>query len=64
MIVNGIEYANYDDYKKRKENEQTNEQWFCELSTDSKAWTLAYVARECEDCAYSWEEWLKAVHKE
>lgn len=53
---------------------QTNEEWFCQLSTDEKAYFLSVEAvraiSEYENngtertCSSFWECWLKAVHKE
>ena len=54
--------------------EQTNEEWFCGLSTEENAETLSnvirkawigYVSRERNvDSWEFWEKWLKEVHKE
>ena len=54
--------------------EMTNEQWFCNLSTEEKARFLACeFTVACDDYAYSnnketwnekyWLEWLKEIHK-
>ena len=51
---------------------QTNEEWFCALSTEEKAETLSnvirkawigYVSKECNvDSWEFWEKWLKEKH--
>ena len=52
------------------EIEQTNEEWFCGLSTEEKArflgnegwrWNQNYDYTRRSEC---WLEWLKAVHEE
>ena len=56
------------------EIEQTNEEWFCSLSAEEKAYFLSVEAvrtiSEYENngtertCSSFWEYWLKEVHKE
>ena len=45
----------------------TNEEWFCGLSTEEKAWFLTKACESrleaCERISF-WMEWLKQPHRE
>ena len=66
MIVNGVEYADYDDYKKQREENQTNDEWRKTCSTEEFAEFLCHVGFENETIVRKfkseWVEWLKQPH--
>lgn len=78
MIVNGVEYVDYEDYKKRRGEQQNNEEWAKSLDSEHFA-KLLYDAMlygqqcdkddiTCEECGCPWcktdsiSEWLKQPH--
>ena len=73
-FVGGWDKVITEQFKVIKTKEQTNEEWFCGLSTEDKAVFLSVEAAraisEYEDNDTKrtgmnfWKYWLKAVHKE
>lgn len=50
MIVNGVEYADYEDYKKRRGEQQTNEEWLDSMTTKEKAEWMFKLTYKCYWC--------------
>ena len=53
-----IEHVECDNYKPK-----TNEDWFCQLSTEEKAEWLYYHSGAMSSKG-DWEDWLKEKHRE
>lgn len=70
MIVNGVEYADYEDYKKRRGEQQTNEEWLHTLNTEQLAELLTRISDNewkypvMPSRMQEWLEWLKQPYRE